>query len=68
MRFGVDLGRCHPRLWLDVARAADALGYESLWLPEHLVFPASIDESPAPGVARPVPDIQQARAVAVTAD
>ena len=51
MRFGVDLGRCHPRLWLDVARAADELGYESLWLPEHLVFPASIEESPAPGRA-----------------
>ena len=51
MRFGVDLGRCNPRLWLDLARAADELGYESVWLPEHLVFPASIDESPAPGSA-----------------
>ena len=51
MRFGVDLGRCNPRLWLDLARAADELGYESVWLPEHLVFPAFIDESPAPGSA-----------------
>ena len=48
MDFGVDLGRCNPRAWPDVARAADELGYESLWLPEHLIFPAVIDGSPAP--------------------
>ena len=51
MKFGVDLGRCNPRVWFDVARHADALGYESLWLPEHLVFPATVAESPAPGRA-----------------
>jgi probable F420-dependent oxidoreductase len=49
--FGVDLGRCNPSRWLDVARAADELGYESLWLPEHLIFPATIDGSPAPADA-----------------
>jgi probable F420-dependent oxidoreductase len=32
-----------------VARAADELGYESLWLPEHLVFPATIAASPGGG-------------------
>src|SRR5690242_9540331 len=46
--FGVDLGRCNPRLWHDVAQAADDLGYESIWLPEHLIFPESISTSPAP--------------------
>jgi probable F420-dependent oxidoreductase len=51
LRFGVDLGRCNPRAWIDVAQAADELGFESVWLPEHLVFPASISESPAPGRA-----------------
>jgi probable F420-dependent oxidoreductase len=48
MAFGVDLGRCNPRLWHDVARAADELGYESVWLPEHLIFPERISTSPAP--------------------
>jgi probable F420-dependent oxidoreductase len=48
VELGVDLGRCNPRAWRDVARAADELGYESLWLPEHLIFPAVIDGSPAP--------------------
>jgi probable F420-dependent oxidoreductase len=45
--FGVDLGACNPRAWLDVAQAADELGYESVWLPEHLVFPEVIEGSPA---------------------
>jgi probable F420-dependent oxidoreductase len=48
MRFAVDLGRCNPARWLEVARAADELGYESVWLPEHLIFPAEIHGSPAP--------------------
>ena len=46
--FGVDLGRCNPRLWHDVTQAADELGYESVWLPEHLIFPETISTSPAP--------------------
>jgi probable F420-dependent oxidoreductase len=45
--FGVDLGLCNPSAWRDVAQAADELGYESVWLPEHLVFPAAIEGSPA---------------------
>jgi probable F420-dependent oxidoreductase len=48
VHFGVDLGRCNPRLWRDLARAADELGYESVWLPEHLIFPQTIVGSPAP--------------------
>ena len=48
VHFGVDLGRCNPRLWLELARAADELGYESVWLPEHLIFPDTIEGSPAP--------------------
>jgi probable F420-dependent oxidoreductase len=46
MDFGVDLGRCNPHLWLDLASRADELGYESVWLPEHLIFPAEIAGSP----------------------
>ncbi|HUP71828.1 MAG TPA: LLM class F420-dependent oxidoreductase [Acidimicrobiales bacterium] len=45
MKFGVDLGRCNPRFWRDVALAADAHGYESVWIPEHLVFPVEIATS-----------------------
>ena len=45
MDFGIDLGRCNPRLWRDVARAADEQGYESVWIPEHLIFPVDIASS-----------------------
>jgi probable F420-dependent oxidoreductase len=36
-------------VWTDVAIAADGLGYESVWMPEHLVFPANIASAPADG-------------------
>lgn len=39
MRFGVNLGLLHPSVWPELASAADECGFESLWLPEHLVFP-----------------------------
>jgi probable F420-dependent oxidoreductase len=45
--YGVDLGACNPGAWRDVAQAADELGYESVWLPEHLIFPEVIEGSPA---------------------
>ena len=49
MRFGVNLGLLHPAVWIDVAVAADELGYESVWIPEHLVFTADMAESRYPG-------------------
>ena len=47
MKFGVDLQRCNPRLWVDLAQNADALGFESLWMAEHLIFPKVIGAGPA---------------------
>lgn len=48
MRFGIDLARCNPNHWRELAQAADELGFESLWLPEHLIMPATLTTSPAP--------------------
>jgi len=42
MRFGITFGRLNPAFWLDAALAADALGFDSVWLPEHLVFPVEM--------------------------
>ncbi|MCZ7525527.1 MAG: TIGR03619 family F420-dependent LLM class oxidoreductase [Acidimicrobiia bacterium] len=53
MRFGVALGRVHPALFLDVTLEAERLGYESVWLPEHLVFPMAMSRSPHPGEEHP---------------
>ena len=46
IKVGTTIGMLHPRYFLDVALAADRLGYESLWMPEHLVFPLQMSGSP----------------------
>lgn len=53
MKVGVALARCNPAFHLAVARAADALGFESLWMADHLVFPVDMSGSPHPGADLP---------------
>ena len=53
MKFAVTFGRMHPRLWIDAAEAADRLGFESVWLPEHLVLPLVMAGSPFEGADHP---------------
>ena len=53
MKFGIALGRLNPRFFEEVAVAGDRLGYESVWLPEHLVFPVDMAGSPFPGAEHP---------------
>lgn len=40
MKIGIPLFRVRVERLTEVARAAEELGFESIWLPEHLVFPA----------------------------
>ncbi len=42
MKIGVPLFLLRPESMASVARRAEELGFESVWLPEHLVFPAVI--------------------------
>lgn len=59
MRFGVTVGLLHPALWRDFAVEADRLGFESVWMPEHLVFTEDMGASQYPGGRAPVsPDAQ----------
>ncbi len=53
VKLGVALGRVNPRYFVEVTEAADRLGYESVWLPEHLVFPIEMSRSPYPGQDHP---------------
>ena len=53
MKFGVALGRLNPAFFVDASVAADELGYESVWLPEHLVFTTAMSRSPHPGETHP---------------
>ena len=42
MKIGVPLFRLRPEQMAAVAQRAEALGFESVWVPEHLVFPVEI--------------------------
>jgi probable F420-dependent oxidoreductase len=42
MKLGIALFRLRPESMAVVARRAEALGFESVWVPEHLVLPARI--------------------------
>jgi probable F420-dependent oxidoreductase len=52
-KFAVTFGRMRPDIWLDAAVAADRLGFESVWLPEHLVLPLTMAGSPYAGAEHP---------------
>jgi probable F420-dependent oxidoreductase len=53
VRLGVALGALNPHFHLAAAEAAEALGYESVWLPEHLVLPVRMSRSPRAGEDHP---------------
>ena len=53
MKFGIALGRLNPAFFVTAAVEADRLGFESVWLPEHLVLPLEMSSSPFPGEDHP---------------
>ncbi len=53
MKFGVALGRLHPAFFVECTLEAERLGYESVWLPEHLVLTTQMSRSPHPGETHP---------------
>jgi probable F420-dependent oxidoreductase len=42
-----------PSLWAEATREADRLGFESVWIPEHLVIPLAVTGSPHQGDRHP---------------
>lgn len=53
LKLALSLGLLHPDVFLPVTEEAERLGFESVWLPEHLVFPLAMDGSPFPDDAHP---------------
>ncbi len=53
VKFGFHLGSLNPRLWVEFAEEADRLGFESIWIPEHLVVPLASGGSPHHGSDHP---------------
>jgi len=48
LRFGVSLLRANPARWLDIAVEAERLGFESVWISDHLVLPTVLDSAEHP--------------------
>ncbi len=53
MRYGISLMMMNPTAWPDASVAADELGYDSVWIPEHLVLPVDMGGSPHDGDEHP---------------
>lgn len=53
VKIAITLGMLHPAFFEPVAVEADRLGFESLWFPEHLIFPVDMAGSPYPGADHP---------------
>jgi len=49
----VALSRLHPRFQLEATLEAERLGFESVWMADHLVFPVDASGSPHPGETSP---------------
>jgi len=53
VKIGISLGMLRPSLWVEATVLADELGYESVWMPEHLVLPVDMGGSPYAGADHP---------------
>ncbi|MCX7620739.1 MAG: TIGR03619 family F420-dependent LLM class oxidoreductase [Acidimicrobiales bacterium] len=53
MRFAMTFGQLNPKYWVEAALEADRLGFESAWLPEHLVLPVQMQGQLVPGQEHP---------------
>ena len=53
MKFGLALGALNSHFHVAVTDEGERLGYESVWLPEHLVLTVAMSRSPRPGEEHP---------------
>jgi probable F420-dependent oxidoreductase len=53
VNFGIGLAQVHRSQWLEMTRLCEALGFESVWFPDHLVFTEAMSGSPYPGQQHP---------------
>jgi probable F420-dependent oxidoreductase len=53
VKFGIALGALNSHFHVGATDEAEHLGYESVWLPEHLVLPVRMSRSPHPGDEHP---------------
>jgi len=63
VKFALSLGVLNPSAWVAVTVEADRLGFDSVWIPEHLVLPVDMGGSPHDGQDHPpipadIPDLE----------
>lgn len=57
MKFGLSVWPARPKLLIPLAQKAEALGFESVWVGEHVVFPSKIETAyPYATVDAPLPN------------
>jgi probable F420-dependent oxidoreductase len=49
VKFALSLGTLNPSVWVDLTEEADRLGFDSVWIPEHLILPVTLAGSPHAG-------------------
>jgi probable F420-dependent oxidoreductase len=53
VKYALSLGVLNPTAWAAFTEEADRLGFDSVWLPEHLVLPVDMGGSPHDGQDHP---------------
>jgi probable F420-dependent oxidoreductase len=53
MKVGLTLQAVNPKFWVAASQEAEQAGFESVWVPEHLVLPVKMSGSPHTGHATP---------------
>ncbi|MXP24205.1 TIGR03619 family F420-dependent LLM class oxidoreductase [Gordonia sp. HNM0687] len=52
--FGISLLRANPAIWSDLAQEAERVGFESIWMSDHLVLPVDLDSGDYPDGKLPI--------------
>jgi probable F420-dependent oxidoreductase len=53
VKFGISFLNLHPKGFAALTEAAEQLGFESVWMSDHLVFPVDLGSLPYPGADSP---------------
>ncbi len=53
LAYGIHLSSINARFWGEAAELADQLGFESVWMPEHVIVPLDATGSPHAGAEHP---------------
>ncbi|WP_020108349.1 TIGR03619 family F420-dependent LLM class oxidoreductase [Nocardia sp. 348MFTsu5.1] len=53
-KFGISLLRANPAIWVELAQEAERLGFESIWMSDHLILPVDLNSGDYPDGKLPI--------------